>query len=208
LAWAGLTALLAGCTAAAGGGAGLIIGLLSALTLYACIADTPPEPEPADAGRADGALDGGAKDGGPADGALEAGPGDMDVDGGFWESCCVDGVVDTCYCPANTACNYGWYQDCGDGTCAYDQCGGLDQGPPDQGVPDQSVPDQSVPDRGAPDEGVVDQGVEEPDGGFWEPCCVDGVIDACYCPAGAACNYGWFQDCGEGTCIVPGGDCP
>lgn len=209
LAWAGLAALLAGCSAMAGGGTGLIIGLLSALTLYACIEDPKPEPDPADAGLDGGGGrpgdGGGPGDGGPGDAQPDmGGPRDMAADGGFWESCCVDGVVDTCYCPADTACNYGWYQDCGDGTCAYDQCEQPDLGPPDEGPPD------AEPDQGAPDQGVTDLGPPEPDmeAGAWEPCCVEGVIDSCYCPAGAECNYGWFEDCGGGACTVPGGDCP
>ena len=44
-------------------------------------------------------------------------------------------------------------------------------------------------------------------GGYWEPCCVDGAITTCFCPAGLACNYGWYEDCGGGTCAEPGTGC-
>ena len=100
--------------------------------------------------------------------------------GGHWESCCVDGTIDTCFCEAGWSCNYGWFEDCGGGTCVAsgfgDECPG--------------------------DGGVVDAG------GTFEPCCVGGRIDSCFCPGGAECNYGWFEDCGAGTCVDPGSMCP
>ena len=101
--------------------------------------------------------------------------------GGNWEMCCVDGHVDTCFCPAGTACNYSRHVDyCGDGTC-------VDLG-------------ECQPDAG------VDAGPDA--GGTFEPCCVEGRIDSCFCPGGAECNYGWFEDCGAGTCVDPGSMCP
>lgn len=43
--------------------------------------------------------------------------------------------------------------------------------------------------------------------GTWEPCCKDGVISTCLCPAGAACNYGWFTKCSDTTCVGGGQSC-
>lgn len=101
--------------------------------------------------------------------------------GGTWHSCCVDGVVDTCLCPPAAICNYESYRLCPDGTCHY----------------------------GSECDEVDDAGVAEVDaGGQWEPCCQDGVIESCFCPAGAACNYGLFNDCGDGTCVFPSEMCP
>ena len=112
------------------------------------------------------------------------GGGDAGVDaGGSWDVCCESGRLSTCYCPADTACNYGLgLVDCGDGTCHYgspDACGadaGVDAGPADGGA------------------------------GDWEPCCEDGLITTCFCPAASECNYGLFTDCGGGTCGF--GACP
>src|SRR5690606_26612912 len=99
---------------------------------------------------------------------------------GTWQECCVEGRIDTCFCPADAICNYGWYNDCGDGTC--------------------TDPSTMCP--------VVDAGVPDDAGGSWESCCVEGRIDTCFCPAGTACNYGWYESCGDGTCAPRGGACP
>ncbi len=91
---------------------------------------------------------------------------------GRWEECCVDGTLTTCFCPGEAVCNFGYgLVDCGDGTCI-----------------DQFVePPQSCDD--------------EPDGGTLEPCCLDGVMTTCECPAGLVCNFGLgWDDCGDGTC--------
>lgn len=115
--------------------------------------------------------------------AEDAGPG-TDA-GGRWETCCKDGRIDACYCPPHTACNYGWFTRCGDDTCM-------------QGV------NASCGDAGLPDGGRNDAGI---DGGTWNECCVEGRIDICYCPPGAACNYGWFTDCGGGRCEIGSSTC-
>jgi hypothetical protein len=53
----------------------------------------------------------------------------------------------------------------------------------------------------------VERDAGEP--GTWEACCIDGRIDVCFCPAGAICNYGLYEDCGEGYCAFPpGSGCP
>lgn len=195
-------------------------------------------------------------DGGPR---VDGCPGDSSQDaGGNWESCCVDGVVTTCFCPAGVACNYGWYTACGDGTCGLDGCdggaapmedAGTDAGastwerccsgglislcecpagsecnygwfepcdartcvypggtcpPPDAGPrpPIDAGVDAGWIDAGVDDAGAVDAG------GYWEPCCVDERVTTCFCPGGAACNFGWFTPCGDGTCIAtPDGSC-
>lgn len=126
--------------------------------------------------------DGCGPDAGMEDAGVDAGSGD-------WEPCCVDGVVDSCFCPAGAECNYGWFIDCGDGTC----------GPSDESCD---------VDAGAPDAGAGDAGVDAGLDGYWENCCVDGMVDSCFCPGGAICNYGWYNDCGDGTCTHPGTMCP
>ena len=130
------------------------------------------------------------------DAAREPDAADVDAGEGTWEPCCVDGVVETCFCEAGWACNYGAFVTCADGTCAYDPSCQLEDGGVDAGV-----------DAGS--DAGLDAGPEDVDaGGYWEPCCVDGMIDTCFCPAGAACNYGWFTDCGDGTCVDPTAMCP
>lgn len=127
---------------------------------------------------------------------------DADVEG-HWQSCCEDGEVSTCFCPANMACNYGMYADCGDGTCSYDpnQC----EAPVDAGDtgdadrPDADRPDAAQPDADQPDADAADTGPDAD--GTWQTCCKDGVVDTCFCPSGMACNYGWYTDCGDGTCV-------
>jgi hypothetical protein len=44
--------------------------------------------------------------------------------------------------------------------------------------------------------------------GFWEPCCQGGVVSSCFCPAGAACNYGWYTTCEDGSCVDLASMCP
>lgn len=111
-------------------------------------------------------------------------PGDA---GGSWETCCESGVVSTCFCPGGASCNYGLgLVVCDDGSCGY-------------GDPAEiCAPDAGTPDAGEPDAG-----------GTWEPCCnAEGRIDTCFCPAGVACNYGLYEDCGDGLCVLPGEPCP
>lgn len=114
---------------------------------------------------------------GTVDGSPDLGPPFGD---GYWENCCRDGQVSMCWCSIpQGSCNYGWYDDCGNGTCAvFDGC------PEDAGVPDSG------------------------EDGTWEPCCVDGRITTCFCPADALCNYGWYEDCGNETCTFIGETCP
>ncbi|TDP77432.1 hypothetical protein [Bradymonas sediminis] len=208
----------AGCVNVVGGGAGLslIVFLVVALGMgvVACSGDD------ASSNNTTGGWDVGTRDIGTGD---TSGPRDVkkipdteqpdveDEDAGHWEPCCNDGVVESCYCPANTACNYGMFETCDDGSCSYgiegcadSDAGSVDAGEPDIGEPDAGEPDVIEPDAGEPD-------VEDPDAGepgTWEACCKDGVVDSCFCPAGMACNYGMFQDCGEGTCVFGGGTCP
>ncbi len=54
---------------------------------------------------------------------------------------------------------------------------------------------------------VEDTGPEECDG-TWESCCNgDGMVDQCCCPDGMACNFGWYNDCGDGTCVNMDQEC-
>ncbi|AKF04670.1 hypothetical protein [Sandaracinus amylolyticus] len=120
----------------------------------------------------------------------DAGRRDAEVDaGGSWDTCCNDGRVDTCFCPGGASCNYGLgLVVCADGRCTYDHTGD-----PELFC---SAPDGGLPDAGEP--------------GEWERCCnAEGRVDLCFCPAGAVCNYGLFEDCGEGYCASPpGSGCP
>ncbi len=99
-------------------------------------------------------------------------------DAGRWESCCNDGKISMCFCPEGVACNYGWYTTCAPGAgvqCAFneEQCGPVDV---------DMAPD-------------ADMASDADMGGSWEPCCNNGQISSCFCPEGAACNYGWFTSC-------------
>jgi len=130
----------------------------------------------------------GTKDAGPDTGGDDGG------DGGTLEACCQNGKISQCYCPPHYACNYGAFTDCGDGTCAplfgapdADTCGTGDGGPD------------------ASDADVGDADVGDADAGSWDPCCDNGKVTTCYCPPNYACNYGWFTDCGDGTCVDPFG---
>lgn len=120
-----------------------------------------------------------------------------DAEEGTWESCCKDGVVDSCFCPAMMACNYGMYQSCGNGTCTYggEPCPEIDAG---SDIREEDIGEEIVDGS--------DADIEEP--GTWQACCNDGIVDSCFCPADMACNYGMYRDCGEGTCVFPGGTCP
>ncbi len=197
--WLAVAALLGGCSAAAVGPGGVVLGLLAVLALTACTQDPAPTPVEDAEAVTDAGLDAT-----PPDAGRDAAIADAGADGGAWEPCCTDGVIASCYCPAGAACNYGWFTPCGGGECV--EGGGACPGA-DQGV-DAEPLDGGAVDQGAVDQGAVDMAPVEADMGFWEACCLDGVIDSCYCPAGAACNYGWFEDCGGGACTVPGGACP
>ncbi|HAA58218.1 MAG TPA: hypothetical protein DCE42_25870 [Myxococcales bacterium] len=119
---------------------------------------------------------------------------------GTWESCCQNGKISTCFCPAGASCNYGLYQDCGS-YCT----------PPGQSceptLPDNQVKDETTTDKQTKDETTTDkQTKEETPDGTWEACCKDGKVSTCFCPAGASCNYGQFQNCGS-YCVLPGQSC-
>ncbi len=95
------------------------------------------------------------------------------------QSCCVDGLIATCACPAGVECNYGWFQNCGDGTC-------------------------TEPGGSSCDGDVVDDAEVDAEAGTWQPCCEGTQITTCFCPADAICNYGWFEACADGTCNMYG----
>ena len=194
MAWVVAALALAGCSAAVGGGGAVMLVVVLGASLYACVADPQPTPEPDPDG---GMTDAQVREAGASDATVDARV-RPDMGEGTWDVCCDNGTVSTCFCPAGTACNYGWFQDCGDGVCAYDQCD-------DAAVPDAEVVDAAVPDAEPLDAGQADAADM---GGTWEPCCQGGIVESCYCPAGAECNYGWFEDCGEGTCTGPGQMCP
>ncbi len=130
-----------------------------------------------------------------------------DEDAGVWEACCNNGVVESCFCPANMACNYGWFATCDDGTCSsgLETCSDSDAGTSDvdDGDAVQDVDTDNDADAADPD-------AEDPDAeaGSWESCCKSGVVDSCFCPANMACNYGMYHDCGEGVCVLGGQVCP
>ena len=160
LLFAGAT-LLTGCGLAGGwAAAGMLALALGLLGAAGCSSSHDDRPPPGDASV-------------PPDSRVPPGDGN-----GTWEACCNGGRIDTCFCPAGAACNYGWFTDCGGGTCI-------------------AAIDAACGDAGG------DAG-----GGSWEPCCNAGRIETCYCPPDTACNYGWFTDCGAGTCVDPIDACP
>jgi hypothetical protein len=204
--------VLAGCANAAGAGAGVSIAVfliaLLGLGVAACTDDSS------------------AKDGGGwhvgDDVSTDASDTSDTADAeGTWESCCEGGQISTCYCPPRTACNYGMYYDCGDGTCTYDPEMCVDDAghtedadiTEDAGHTEDAditedadaAPIEDVSDTAdATDTGDVDADAD----GHWSACCLNGEVDSCFCPSGVACNYGWFTDCGDGTCVMPGEECP
>lgn len=56
-----------------------------------------------------------------------------DMGRGRWETCCVNGVRQQCWCPERVACNYAW------------TCIDLDVGIPDTGQADTGLPDAGEP---------------------------------------------------------------
>ena len=119
---------------------------------------------------------------------------------GSWDTCCNSGQVTLCCCPAGAACNFGWFDQCSDGSCAFP--GGCPVIEDAGSAPDTSEPVELIPfDAGKP---TPDAGCD----GTWESCCVDGHVSQCCCPNGAACNYGWYTDCGNGTCVMGPQTCP
>lgn len=123
--------------------------------------------------------------------------------GGTYSNCCDNGQVTTCFCPAGAACNYGWYCVEEDGSCSTSSPRGYG-GACDAGVPDLGGP----PDGGPP----IDLG--PPDlGGDYEPCCDEGVVSTCFCPADAECNFALYCTWPDGTCSTEfggtfGAECP
>ncbi len=122
-----------------------------------------------------------------------------DACSGAWEACCSDGVITTCCCPDDMACNYGWFTDCGDNTCTLgEECGTSDAISSDTTSSDASSSDTTISDATNGDAGCD---------GNWESCCVDGLISNCCCPEGMACNFGMYEDCGDGVCNDGGQTC-
>ncbi len=200
--------VFAGCVNVAGGGMALSIVtfllLAFGMGIAACSDGTPNSNNPTggwDVG--EDARSGDIDEPGDVQEIPDGDPLDVDVDddAGIWSPCCNNGVVESCFCPANMACNYGMFNTCSDGTCTD---GWLEQCPDtDAGLPDADVEEDVVEE---PD--VVEVDVEDGDAGSWESCCTNGVVNSCFCPAGMACNYGMYQDCGEGTCVFGGQSCP
>lgn len=144
---------------------------------------------------------------------------------GNWERCCQNGTITTCFCPANMACNYGWFADCGNGTCVNGPAASCHEGEvPDGGEPAPDTRTEPAPEirpeptpeprpetRPEPKpetrpEPVVETQPERK--GRWESCCKDGKISTCFCPEGLACNYGWYKPCANQTCVAPNQNCP
>lgn len=121
-----------------------------------------------------------------------------------WERCCDDlSGIDTCC----STCNY------------WDDVGGpdIDIGHDVDARDDVDLADardvSDVPDTTGDDADATDQNRDATDAdadpdGTWEPCCSNGRIETCFCPVGMACNYGWFEDCGDQTCVNAGEECP
>lgn len=134
----------------------------------------------------------------PAD---DAGPPDAAADAsGRWYPCCLSERVSSCYCPPGAACNYGPFDICADRSC---------RNPP-QSCPVDAGPssDLAAGDARVSIDASADASAARDLGGTWQTCCVSGRIDTCFCPAGATCNYGLFQNCGGGRCVMLGQACP
>lgn len=98
-----------------------------------------------------------------------------DMEAGTWEPCCQGGQVGQCFCPEGVACNYGWFTTCDPARQPQVACA------------------------------LFEEQCNYADGGTWQPCCEDGQVSQCLCPAGAACNYG-FTACDpavSGVACVP-----
>jgi len=122
--------------------------------------------------------------------------GDIDQVEGTWHTCCRNGEISSCYCPPQTACNYGRFTRCGGNTCT--------NGFGDAGCPTQDAEDTGdVPDMSdTPDADSAGDTAE----GTWQACCQNGEISSCYCPPQTACNYGRFKRCGGDRCVVEWGN--
>ena len=142
--------------------------------------------------------------GGPDTDGLDTDPPDT---GGYWARCCDDGEITTCYCPAGMACNYGWFEECPDGSCSLMGCPdvGVDAGDTGLDVGDSGTDvGDSGTDVGDTDtDAGMDTGHEYDTGedGTWQTCCQNGEITTCFCPSDMACNYGWFEECEDGSCV-------
>jgi len=117
-------------------------------------------------------------------------PDATDTDGrpGTWQPCCKDGEIESCFCPAEAFCNYGFFKRCGGNKCVagprqFDAGCPIDAGDTSDAG---DVPDSTDTARGE---------------GRWQRCCEDGEVSTCFCPAGVACNYGLFKSCGGGKCV-------
>lgn len=114
---------------------------------------------------------------------------------GTWQRCCKDGEISTCFCEAEAICNYGQFVECGGNKCAIGPYGcDPDAGDTSDGEDPPDVSDATDTTDTAE--------------GSWQRCCRNNQVDTCFCPAGAACNYGWFTDCGDGYCVGAGQSCP
>lgn len=189
---------LASCAGGASAGIGLVVILsLSVLSLAGC--RDPLTIEISDGGRKDDGDGGPGPETGRGEGQPQPPDGGRD---GTWETCCVNGRLSTCFCPAKAACNYGLgLVTCPDGTCSW---GGAGMCRLDGGV---DARDADLPDRGGFEAGadrfVPEVGRDVPeDGGGWGRCCLGGRTDTCYCPPKTACNFGsGVTHCTDGTCF-------
>ena len=199
LAIVGFIALFAaGCAGLSGVGAPLT-GLIftAALLVGGVVACTPVDQDPSDTWTVEGEADGSDVRDTVIDTEIKDTDREIDEAEGSWETCCEDGVISTCYCPPKTACNYGLFSRCGGNTCSYGGC------PPEAGDTGDAV---DVPDTGdVPDVSDAGDAIDAAEGS-WDPCCKNGEISTCYCPPGAACNYGRFKSCGGNTCTYAFGD--
>lgn len=67
--------------------------------------------------------------------------------------------------------------------------------------------DASAPDADASEVDASDAQEPDAEDGRWEPCCQNGEVQSCFCPATMACNYGMFAMCDDGSCTLNPADC-
>jgi hypothetical protein len=191
----------------------ITVQCVAGLVTVACFSTTDKDEDAA----AGGAVThkGGADDGGDAPGAS----GGVATSGGAMgtaETCCVDGLTSTCYCPAGVECNFGWFTEffpdgtcCGQGGPACEGCtggeGGIGGAGGVSGAGGTAAGNGGTLTGGAGSGGGGVGGAAgaggEGGGGTWEQCCEEGVTSSCYCEAGVACNFGLDVE------FLPGGTC-
>jgi hypothetical protein len=162
---------------------------------FACLGQSDDDDDPAAGGSGGRTNQGGSGDEGGATPEPTGGnAGGTAGQAGTMDICCVDNQTTTCFCPAGSSCNFGWFTDfypdgtcCaqGDATCSNGGSGGA--GGTDTGGTAGDATTGGNVSGGTSGSGPVGG---EAGAGTWEQCCEDGRTSQCLCPAGSVCNFG------------------